>query len=187
MTILKQLIENMIGDYLEESYDGYDLAEEVFDEISEETWKAIHEAILNELSPELKARYAKAAAADAVGRGVDAGSSGIDKEGARKLANRGKGVDTALKKLGAKKADRAATKDMLSRAVAHGANAGHQSKMGLHGTAQDTAAHARANLQGVQHNVDVIAKNKDAKELSGAEFQKKHRMTKAAWKASNKK
>jgi hypothetical protein len=171
MTIMKQLIESMIEDYLNESYED-DLVEEIFDEISEETWEAIHEAILNELSPELKARYAKKAAADAVGRGVDAGSSGLDKDGARKLANRGKGVDTAMKKLGAKKADRAATNDMLSKAVAHGANAGHQDKMGLHGTARDTASHARANLQGVQHNIEVMKKNKNAKELSGAKFQK---------------
>jgi macrodomain Ter protein organizer (MatP/YcbG family) len=64
MTILKQLIESMIIDYLEESYED-DLVESIFEEVSEETWEAIEEAILNELSPELLNRYKKAAWKDA--------------------------------------------------------------------------------------------------------------------------
>lgn len=50
--MLKQLIENMIYDYLED-----DLVESVFEEVSPQTWEAIEEAILNELSPELLKRY----------------------------------------------------------------------------------------------------------------------------------
>jgi hypothetical protein len=60
MTIMKQLIEQMIGNYLHESYED-DLVESIFEEVSEETWEAIEEAILNELSPSLLNRYAKAA------------------------------------------------------------------------------------------------------------------------------
>jgi hypothetical protein len=144
MTILKQLIENMIGDYLEESHDGYDLAEEVFDEISEETWEAIHEAILNELSPELLQRYKSVAKRDLARK-----EGGIEWE--RDQGRRGdqKAIDRMRwkrdnRKYGLKKVDGAIDK----------------------ATAQ---------------------KNKDAKELSGADFKQKYRMTKAAWKASNKK
>jgi hypothetical protein len=56
MAIMKQLIESMIGDYLNESYED-DLVESIFEEVSEETWEAIQEAILNELSPELLQHY----------------------------------------------------------------------------------------------------------------------------------
>lgn len=61
---MKQLIENMIFDYLEESYTD-DLVESIFEEVSEETWDAIEEAILNELSPALLKRYSQKATADA--------------------------------------------------------------------------------------------------------------------------
>jgi len=54
--LLRTLIEEMIGNYLEESYED-DLVESIFNEVSEETWEAIEEAILNELSPTLLARY----------------------------------------------------------------------------------------------------------------------------------
>jgi Fe-S cluster biosynthesis and repair protein YggX len=60
MTILKQLIEQMIGDYLNESYED-DLVESIFEEVSEETWEAIEEAILNELSPKTLTNYRKKA------------------------------------------------------------------------------------------------------------------------------
>lgn len=63
MTILKELIENMIYDYLEESYED-DLVESIFEEVSEDTWEAIQEAILNELSPELLQRYRKKASSN---------------------------------------------------------------------------------------------------------------------------
>jgi hypothetical protein len=58
--LLKSLIESMIGNYLEESY-GDDLVESIFEEVSDETWEAIEEAILNELSPDtLKSYWEKA-------------------------------------------------------------------------------------------------------------------------------
>jgi hypothetical protein len=41
---------------LEESYED-DLVESIFEEVSEETWEAIEEAILNELSPGVLKRY----------------------------------------------------------------------------------------------------------------------------------
>lgn len=187
MTILKQLIENMIGDYLNESYDGYDLAEEVFDEVSEETWEAIHEAILNELSPELKARYAKAAAGDAAMRAFDVGDKGrLDKDDERKLQNRGKGIDTALKKLGASKKDRKATMDVHTSALDHAADAAQQYNRGNYELAKRRSTQAGNRSDAVKHNVDVVMKNKDARELSGADFQKKYRMTKAEWKRKSK-
>ncbi len=186
MGILKQLVESMIADHLEESYED-DFLESIFEEISPEVWDSIHEAILNELSPELKARYAQKAAADAIGRSFEAGQSGsVGKNDARKLSNRGKGIDTALKGLGAKKKDREATKTLIGHASKYAADAGHQNKMGFHGAAQQTASAARANLQGAQHNIAVVAKNKDAKEMSGADFQKKYKMTKAEWKRKSK-
>jgi hypothetical protein len=54
--LLKSLIESMIGDYLNESYED-DLVESIFEEVSEETWEAIEEAILNELSEETLELY----------------------------------------------------------------------------------------------------------------------------------
>ena len=60
--LLKSLIESMIGNYLNESYED-DLVESIFEEVSEETWEAIEEAILNELSPKLLTRYKKKATA----------------------------------------------------------------------------------------------------------------------------
>lgn len=60
MSIMKQIISEMVGDYLNESYED-DLVESIFEEVSEETWEAIEEAILNELSPAtLKSYYSKA-------------------------------------------------------------------------------------------------------------------------------
>jgi hypothetical protein len=58
--VLKSLIESMIVNHLEESYED-DLVESIFDEISEETWEAIEEAILNELSPQTLSSYKKKA------------------------------------------------------------------------------------------------------------------------------
>jgi hypothetical protein len=56
--ILKSLVESMIGNYLEESYED-DLMESILEEVSEETWEAIEEAILNELSPDTLKSYIK--------------------------------------------------------------------------------------------------------------------------------
>ena len=61
--VLKSLIESMIVNHLEESYED-DLVESIFDEVSEETWEAIEEAILNELSPKTLASYTKKASKD---------------------------------------------------------------------------------------------------------------------------
>lgn len=58
----------MIGDYLEESYED-DLVESIFEEVSEETWEAIEEAILNELSPKTLASYVKKASDDMYDKG----------------------------------------------------------------------------------------------------------------------
>lgn len=58
--MLKDIIESMIIGYLNESEeDG--LMESIFQEVSEETWEAIEEAILLELSPETLASYKKKA------------------------------------------------------------------------------------------------------------------------------
>jgi hypothetical protein len=139
MTILKQLIESMIGDYLNESYED-DLVESIFEEVSEETWDAIQEAILNELSPELLQRYKSIAKRD-LGRK----ETGIEWEKEQGYNRDQKAIDRMRwkrdnREYGLKKVDGAIDK----------------------ATAQ---------------------KNKDARELSGADFQKKYKMTKAAWKA----
>ena len=58
--LLKALISEMVGDYLNESYED-DLVESIFEEVSDETWEAIEEAILNELSPKTLTSYRKKA------------------------------------------------------------------------------------------------------------------------------
>jgi hypothetical protein len=62
--LLKALISEMVGDYLNESYED-DLVESIFEEVSDETWEAIEEAILNELSPKTLASYVKKASQSA--------------------------------------------------------------------------------------------------------------------------
>ena len=58
--LLKSLISEMVESYLEESYED-DLIESIFEEVSDETWEAIEEAILNELSPQTLSSYKKKA------------------------------------------------------------------------------------------------------------------------------
>lgn len=102
--LLRTLISEMVESYLEESY-GDDLIESIFDEVSEETWEAIEEAILNELSPGLLDRYRKAAWKDAGKhyRKVDTAKtdSATDrhyKQGDKRM----KGYETATSKAGLK-------------------------------------------------------------------------------------
>jgi hypothetical protein len=59
-SLLRTLISEMVETYLEESYED-DLVESIFEEVSNETWEAIEEAILNELSPKTLASYTKKA------------------------------------------------------------------------------------------------------------------------------
>jgi hypothetical protein len=143
MTILKQLIENMIGNYLNESND-YDLAEEIFEEVSPETWEAIQEAILNELSPELLQRYKSVAKRD-----VKRKEMGIEWEKEQGYSRDQKAIDRMKSK-----------KDNRN-----------------YGLGKVDGAIDKATAQ----------KNKDARELSGADFQKKYKMTKAEWEAKSKK
>jgi hypothetical protein len=107
MSIMKQLIEQMIGDYLNESYED-DLVESIFEEVSEETWEAIEEAILNELSPELLKRYKEKAGkhASELGSKLDSAekySSGNikvkDYGTLDKLTNRTRGQSRAFRKM----------------------------------------------------------------------------------------
>ena len=96
MIILKQLIENMIGEYLSESYED-DLVESIFEEVSSDTWEAIEEAILSELSPALLKRY-KDKAAD---RKQIAGFYGNDKD----YENKEKGIARASSSVDKQKND----------------------------------------------------------------------------------
>jgi hypothetical protein len=102
MTIPKQLIENMIGDYLNESYEG-DLVESVFEEVSEETWEAIEEAILNELSPKTLASYVKKSKDDYAAQHGKLSSKSPRGDDAlktiKKMNKRGKGIDKAVDRL----------------------------------------------------------------------------------------
>lgn len=59
--IIRELISEMIQNYLEESHEGENLLESIYEEVSDETWKAIEEAILNELSPKTLQSYLKKA------------------------------------------------------------------------------------------------------------------------------
>jgi len=102
MTIMKQLIESMITGYLEESYEDDNIVESIFEEVSEETWEAIEEAILNELSPKTLARYAHDASGDYMRRYAPDSRKG--------------GIDTALKKIGAGKGARDQAQKRLQRA-----------------------------------------------------------------------
>ena len=97
MTILKQLIENMIGDYLNESYED-DLVESVFEEVSEETWEAIEEAILNELSPALLKRYAAAADKSVEKRKPGESDADWDKRGDKRQQGADKAFDKIVRK-----------------------------------------------------------------------------------------
>lgn len=58
--LLRTIIFEMVGDYLNESHEDY-LVKSIFEEVSSETWEAIQEAILNELSPKTLEKYRKKA------------------------------------------------------------------------------------------------------------------------------
>lgn len=67
---MKKLVENMISDYLEESYED-DIVESIFEEVSDETWEDIEEAILSELSPGTLKKYIGKAGANQTSRQLD--------------------------------------------------------------------------------------------------------------------
>jgi len=73
--ILRSLIESTISGYLNESHED-DLIESIFEEVSEETWEAIEEAILSELSPGTYKNYMNKAAARQTSRQLDIGWDG---------------------------------------------------------------------------------------------------------------
>ena len=161
MTIMKQLIETMIHGYLEESYED-DLIESIFEEVSAETWEAIEEAILNELSPELMARYAQDASGDYMRRYAPDSRKG--------------GIDTALKKIGAGKGTRDQVQKRLQRA-----------KDNFRKSADSSDAKGELNKKGqralgsVRTSIELAAGKRDMKDLSPEEFKKKYRKTKSDW------
>ncbi len=58
MTILRTLISEMVESYLEESQKD-DIVESIFEQVSDETWEAIEEAILAELDMNTAAKFIK--------------------------------------------------------------------------------------------------------------------------------
>ena len=56
-TVLKSLIAERISVYLQESAESYSIIDSIFEEVSDETWEAIEEAIINELSEETLELY----------------------------------------------------------------------------------------------------------------------------------
>ena len=111
--LLKSLISEMVESYLEESYEG-DLIESIFEEVSDETWEAIEEAILNELSPKTLQSYVKKANKSADKSFSNAikqqnlarkGAAGADEKRAqysKDFDKRATGLDRANKRLGSK-------------------------------------------------------------------------------------
>lgn len=70
--VVKSLISEMIEAKLEESAHN-DLLAAIFEEISDETWQSIEEAILAELSPSTLGKFVAHKAATAVKRRVTGG------------------------------------------------------------------------------------------------------------------
>ena len=165
MTITKQLIESMITGYLEESYEDDNIVESIFEEVSEETWEAIEEAILNELSPELMARYADAASDDYMRKS--------------KYDSRKKGIDTALKKIGAGSGTRKQVQKRLERG-----RKSYDSEMQRSGVRNPKYVRSEKGnraQQSVSSSVELEAGRRDMKDLSPEEFKKKYRTTKTKW------
>jgi hypothetical protein len=165
MTIMKQLIEAMVDDYLNESYQD-DLVESIFEEVSEETWEAIEEAILNELSPELLKRYKAKAEKDE----VDATDKlyGDGKDDPNKLLNR---ID--------KRSDgqNLSAKKIRKQSI-------EKQKKSFVRTAQSFAALNSAPKQSEPKSAIEVGKQ-DLNDLGAFNFIKKYRMTKSAWKRKN--
>jgi len=157
MTILKQLIENMIGEYLNESYEN-DLVESIFEEVSEETWEAIEEAILNELSPKTLASYAKKAS-----KSADRLSKSADKYGDKASMAHFDSMAGSGRKA-------------LDRATKYSDRADADSKKAANRTQGITRASSAIERQKKDHN-----------ELSADDFEKKYRITKSEWMRKNKK
>ncbi len=111
--LFRTLISEMVGDYLNESYED-DLMESIFEEVSDETWEAIEEAILNELSPKTLSSYVKKANRSANKSFSNAikqqsrankGAAGADEKRAqysKDFDKRATGIDRANKRLGTK-------------------------------------------------------------------------------------
>ena len=165
MTIMKQLIESMITGYLEESYEDDNIVESIFEEVSEETWEAIEEAILNELSPETMARYADAATDDYMRKS--------------RYDSRKKGIDTALKKIGAGSGTRKQVQKRLERGRKSYDSEMHSARHRNPDRLQ--SPEGRRARGSVISSIDLAAGRRDMKDLSPEEFKKKYRKTKADW------
>ena len=155
--MLKQLIENMIYDYLEESYED-DLVESIFEEVSEDTWEAIQEAILNELSPELRNRYA-----DAASKSHKAAWKSRDKVRSQK------GYDKHTKTMDKRK------KGLERVGVRRDAESGNLNPSYINKSAGEERSKRIANRV-----------SSDLKNLSADEFERRYRMSKTEWKRKNK-
>jgi hypothetical protein len=101
----------MVGDYLNESHED-DLVRSIFEEVSEETWDAIQEAILSELSPAVLNRYVNKSIRnqdkyDRIGRDADDRIANMPWQS--QLGDKRKASDT---KVAQQMSDRAAKKSM---------------------------------------------------------------------------
>jgi hypothetical protein len=199
MTIMKQLIEGMIGNYLNESVED-DLIESIFEEVSGETWEAIEEAILNELSPETLASYTKKASKWKADKDHEVISKPTKQawhsnSERRQVKNRRHGMETAMKKLGATHKDMKTHKDLDSKVThaARGTGTLNRSRRMARKYGDEYNARASQARKDFDDHVDTMKqskttkdKNRDAKELSAADFERKHHMSKSEWKQKSK-
>jgi hypothetical protein len=179
---MKQLIEGMIGDYLNESYED-DLVESIFEEVSEETWEAIEEAILNELSPKLLKRYKKKAQ-QSLDRNTEKSVKNREKE-AEYTKHSEKWYDKSTK------ARYRTPREAGKRAYAWDTQSGARKMADKTGVTAHTAkvrADAADNVVSKrQRGLTSINKREksDFNNLSAEDFKKKYRMTKSEWQNKN--
>jgi len=108
--VLRSIISEMVGDYLNESHED-DLVKSIFEEVSSETWDAIQEAILSELSPAVLNRYVNKSIknqekSDRIGREAD------DRLAHMPFANLGNKRMASDTKVAQQMSDRAAKRSM---------------------------------------------------------------------------
>jgi len=166
MAIMKQLIEKMVGDYLNESYED-DLVESIFEEVSEETWEAIEEAILNELSPELLKKYADKADKD-IGKRI-----GVFKRGDQGR-NPSDAQDKNYKKMNTRLKGTAIAKAKMDR-YAPADKKAHPSNL---------SPQARVKSPGSDWTVTA---KKSLRDLDANTFQRKYKMTKSEFENKHSK
>jgi hypothetical protein len=203
MTIMKQLVEQMIGEYLNESYEN-DLVESIFEEVSEETWEAIEEAILNELSEQTRDLYIEGSlkkgsperaikdafrkgeaktrdfySGDSTARKFKAPKTPQEKFAYKSGERAGDGSPTAI---GAK---RSVSQDSLAGTAHDQSNVTPTSKSFRSTHARKSYAIGKSKSSPTGETYKTSREKADLTKLSADNFEKKYRMTKAEWERKN--